>query len=79
GMFRSRSLALAVICGAAATLLGLYTEWKFAPFVGEESFGHFLKNVTRRAPITLILIAVGGVLGFYGPYSQWRRWRTPRE
>jgi hypothetical protein len=79
GMFRSRSLALAVICGIAATLLGLFTEWKFAPFIADKSFGFFLAHVQQLRGITQILIAIGGFIGFYGPYSQWRRWRTPRE
>jgi hypothetical protein len=79
GLFRSRSLLLATICGIAATLLGVFTEWKFAPFIADKSFGYFLTHVNELRGITLILIALGGIIGFYGPFAQWQRWRNPRD
>ncbi len=73
GLFRNRSLGLAIGCGVAAVALGVYTEWKFRPFVADDSLGYFLAHVHKLKPLTLLMIAVGGVIGFWGPFSQWRR------
>jgi hypothetical protein len=66
GKVQSKWLALAF--GFAALCLGLYTEWRFFPDPKGESLGHFLRHVTDRGPVTLLMIAAGGVLGFWIPY-----------
>jgi hypothetical protein len=71
GMFKCKSIAVAVICGLAALTLGFYTEWRFAPFIADESFRYFATHVYEKNPITLIMIAVGGLVGFWGPFRQW--------
>jgi uncharacterized membrane protein YqgA involved in biofilm formation len=67
---RNRHRWLAVVCGLLATGLGLFTEWRLAPFVKDESLGDFLLHVHHKGPVTLLMIAAGGVLGFWLPYSR---------
>jgi F0F1-type ATP synthase assembly protein I len=70
GLARNKSLGLAVACGIAALALGIFTEWTFRPFIKDESFGYFLTHVFDLRPLTLIMIAVGGAVGFWIPFRQ---------
>ena len=70
GIAKSRSILLAVACGLAAVALGLFTEWRFAPFVKDDSFGYFLLHAWELKPVTLVMIALGGVIGFWVPYRR---------
>jgi len=70
GLARNKSLPLAVACGIAALALGVFTEWNFAPFKKDGSFGYFLVHIFDLRPLTLIMIAVGGAVGFWIPYRQ---------
>lgn len=65
---QSRSVALAAVCGIAATLLGLYAEWSYFPFIEDGSLGYFINHIGDLRPITLIMIALGGLLGFWLPF-----------
>lgn len=70
GIPRSRSVAVAVICGLIATIAGLLTEHQFAPFLADPSLSFYLTHLTYLQPITLILIALGGAIGFYVPFRR---------
>jgi len=70
GVGRNRSVLLAAACGAAAVLLGLFTEWRFAPFVKDDSFGYFLLHAHELKPVTLLMIGVGGLIGFWVPFRR---------
>ena len=72
---KTKSIPLAIVCGLAALTLGFYTEWKFAPFTDDASLGYFIAHVYQLRPITLIMIAVGAAVGFYGPFSHWLKQR----
>src|ERR1700746_2246238 len=48
---QTRSHVLGLICAVAASALGLYSEWKFSPFVADNSFGYFLRHVTELLPL----------------------------
>ena len=58
-------------------MLGIVTEWRFAPFVADESFSFFVRHLNELKPLTLILIGVGAVLGFWFGVGRaggvWRR------
>jgi hypothetical protein len=58
-----RSVARGALCGVFALGLGLFAEWRFAPFIKDPSLGYFLVHLHQLQPITLLMIAVGGVLG----------------
>ena len=76
GIGKTRSVLLAVICGLAATALGLFTEWRFEPFIKDDSLGYFIAHVFQLTPVTLALILVGGLIGFWIPFR--RRTNSPR-
>lgn len=73
---RNRSVILALLCGVAATALGIYTEWRFYPFVADASLEYFVQHLHTVQPISLIMIALGGGLGFYVPYRQAMDWKA---
>ncbi len=67
---RSNSRWLAVAFGLAAVCLGLFTEWRFFPWRKDESLGYFLAHIPDLSPVTLLMIAAGGALGFWVPFRQ---------
>lgn len=70
GIATNRSVLLAVACCLAALALGLFTEWRFAPFVKDNSFSYFLMHASDLKPLTLLMIGVGGLIGFWVPYRR---------
>jgi hypothetical protein len=62
---RRRSRGLAILCGVAALVLGIFSEWRFFPFVRDGSLEYFLSHLHRLKPLTLIMIVLGGALGFW--------------
>jgi hypothetical protein len=60
-----RSTARGIICGLAALALGLYTEWRFWPFIADPSLSYFLKNVGSLKPVTLLMLGVGALIAFW--------------
>ena len=60
-----KSTTLGVVCGVAALLFGLFLEWKFAPFKRDNSFVYFLSHVYQLTPVTLFMVALGGLFGFW--------------
>ena len=41
----------------AGLATGLFTEWRFRPFMADNSLTYFLKNLTELTPVTLLMIA----------------------
>jgi hypothetical protein len=70
GLARNRSVAVAILCGLCAIGLGLFTEWRFRPWRADESLGYFLVHVHELTPVTLGMVVLGGVLGFWFPYRR---------
>jgi hypothetical protein len=60
-----KSNALGIVCGVLAALVGIFTEWRFAPFIVNESFAYFITHVHELKSMTLILIAAGGLFGYW--------------
>jgi len=73
GIFKNKSKAVAVLCGLLALALGLFTEWRFFPFAKDDSLGYFLFHIHELKPITLIMIAVGALIGFWIPFGHTRQ------
>ncbi len=73
---RTKCIPVAVACGLAALALGFFTEWRLAPFVADDSLKYFITHVQELQPFTLIVIAIGGAMGFWMPFRRGRRgWR----
>jgi hypothetical protein len=68
GLVKTRSLSSCIVCGLLALALGVFTEWRFAPFSLDHSFGFFLSHLHELRPITWILIGLGTFFGFYSPF-----------
>ena len=67
GLFPTRSIGPCVACGILALALGVFTEWRLAPFKHDGSLPYFLSHVHQLRPLTLIMIVLGGVIAFYTP------------
>jgi hypothetical protein len=64
-LVRDRSVLRGVLCGLFALGLGLFAEWRFAPFIKDPGFGYFLAHIADLQPITLLMITAGGVFGYW--------------
>jgi hypothetical protein len=60
----NKSSILAIICGVGGLALGLFTEWRFEPFIADASLSYFITHVHQLRPVTLIMLAVGAVLSY---------------
>ena len=70
GIPRSRSPIVPVLCGLLAIVAGLLTEYRFAPFLADGSLKYFLVHTMDLRPLTLLLIGLGGFLGFWVPFRR---------
>ena len=61
---RRRSTPLALVCAVAGLALGLYTEWRFAPFVADASISYFITHIHALKPITMLMLALGAFLSY---------------
>lgn len=68
GLFRHRFIAVPFVCCLLALAVGIGTEAWLFPFRADESFGYFVTHLHQVFPSSLILIGVGGLMGFYSPY-----------
>ena len=67
--FKSRAIGVSLACGGLALGLGLFSEWRYAPFVKDPGFVFFVTHAHLLPPIKLIMIAIGTVMGFWFPFS----------
>ncbi|HEX5270498.1 MAG TPA: hypothetical protein VFW33_08440 [Gemmataceae bacterium] len=77
GIVPNRSLGLPVVCGLLAVGLGVFSEYRLAPFIDDHSFAYFVSHLHQLRPLTLLLIAVGGAIGFWVPFRRTERGRPP--
>ena len=61
---RRRSTPLALLCGVAGLALGLFTEWRFAPFAADQSLAYFLTHLHALRPLTMLMLALGAFLSY---------------
>ena len=60
-----KSYGLGIVCGLLALVLGLLTEWRFAPFVADGSLSYFLTHLGDLKAFTLMSLAAGGLFAFW--------------
>ncbi len=70
GVVRNHSRWVAVTCGLLATAAGLFAEYHFFPFIADGSLGYFITHIAELKPMTLLMIAVGSIIGFSVPYRR---------
>jgi hypothetical protein len=68
GLFRHRTIAVPIICCIAALAVGTFVEWRLFPFEKDESLAYFITHMQDKRGLILIMIAIGGVVGFYSPF-----------
>lgn len=76
-IFKSRSRALCIVCGLLGLCFGLFTEWRFAPFISDGSLSYFLAHLHQLRPITMLMIGAGALIGFIAPFRN--RFSSPRS
>lgn len=77
---RDRSLPRGLICGLAGLALGLYCEWRFRPFIADESFTYLVTHLNQKRPITLIMLGLGAVFAvWFGRDGGFRLWAGQRS
>ncbi len=64
-LLRGRSYVFGIVCGILGVMLGLFIEWRFAPFIADPSFSYFISHLHKLSAVTLIMIGVGGLCGFW--------------
>jgi hypothetical protein len=70
GVVTCRSIVPAILCGLFALGLGIFTEWHLFPFIADGSFSYFVSHLHHLSAFTLIMIAVGGFIGFWVPFRR---------
>jgi hypothetical protein len=73
GLGKSKSFVPAILCAVAAIALGFFADWKFEPWVKDDSLGYYLRHIPDLSPVTLIMIAVGAVIAFWIPFRRMER------
>ncbi len=61
------SNARGIVCGAAAAVFALFTEWWFFPFAGDghETLSYFVSHLTSLTPVTWIMVVVGAFIAYW--------------
>jgi hypothetical protein len=62
---RHRSPARGVVCAVAAFALSVFTEWKFRPFVKDDSFTYMLQHVQDLSPVTWLMTGIATLVAFW--------------
>jgi len=68
GILKTKSLMMAVLCGVAGLVAGVYTRWRVA--FGGPSLGEFLSHVGNLGAPTLLMIAAGTFIAFWLPWDR---------
>jgi hypothetical protein len=68
GLARHRSIVIPIVCCIAALVLGMLTEWWLHYFLDDPSLQFFLQHFMEKHWTTHLMIALGGVVGFWAPY-----------
>ena len=67
GFVRHRSNFVALACGVLGLAAGVWTEFRYAPFLQDGSLSFFLTHIPDLRHVSLIMIAAGAVIGCWGP------------
>ena len=62
---RQPSRVLPILCGVCGLLLGVFAEWSYLPFVKDGTLSYFLQHLFDLQPVSLIMILLGGIGGYW--------------
>ncbi len=62
---KQNRLPAASVCGGWALAVGIFSEWRLAPFINDASLGYFLTHLQDLKPMTMMMILLGGIFGFW--------------
>jgi hypothetical protein len=54
-----------IIAAAAALVFSLLVEWRFRPFVADESLNYFVGHLGSLSPPTMLMLAAGCLVAFW--------------
>jgi hypothetical protein len=69
-----RSVERGIVCGLAAVLLALFTEWWYRPFAADNSLKYFLTHITSLTPVTFLMLSVGALIAYWVSKDSGYRW-----
>lgn len=55
---------LQIVCACLGLLLGLFIEWRYAPFAADESLAYFVTHLHLLKPMTLLMVALGAFFSY---------------
>jgi len=85
GLFsRRQSIGWGIGCGVFGVVMGVFSEWRTAPFTEDGGLLFFLAHLHQLRPPTIMLILLGGLFAFWfgvgrGQGDSRRATRSSRE
>ncbi len=73
GFAKTRSIFVPIACCVAALVLGFAAEAYYRPFIADHRLGYFVLHLFDLQPATLLMIALGGAIGFWIPFRRLER------
>jgi hypothetical protein len=61
----TRSRARGIACGVAGLSLGVFTDWKVAPFLKDGSFVYFLTHFHQGNAMFILMVLLGALAGYW--------------
>lgn len=62
---RLRNSAAGVFCAVFAAILMLMCEWRYRPWLADDSFGYFFSHLHELTTATLLFLAIGVAFAFW--------------
>ena len=60
-----KSVVLGIICGVLGLAVGIYTQWRLAPFIKDESLSFYLSHLLDVNRVSQIMILIGTAFAFW--------------
>jgi hypothetical protein len=70
GIVKTRGVFVACLSTIMAIVAGLIAEHRFAPFTADASLLYFLLHAASLRPVTLAIVGLGGLIGFWVPFRR---------
>jgi len=69
-----KSTGLGIVCAILGLAAGIFAEWRFAPFIADNSLFYFLTHIHELTRFTQVLILLGAAFAFW--FGRGRKSRT---